>query len=242
MRILIVEDDILSSRCLEILAKEFLNERIQSIHAVSDPESAAEFIRKNPLDLLFLDINLQGETGFKLLEIESRSFFQTVIVSSERDNAVKAFEFSVLHFLPKPITRERFGISIQRYLSSHPNVFSPKGIPLKKEEGINLIEPENIVFARSERNYARLFTKDGNVEKVRKTLDQLQKDLEAHGFFRAHRSYLVRLDEVKKILFKTPTAYRLLLHTDHSIPVSRSQGSKLLSIFKNSNHKVLGLP
>ncbi|PJZ25772.1 DNA-binding response regulator [Leptospira hartskeerlii] len=239
MRILIVEDDILSSRCLEILAKEFLNERIQSIHAVSDPESAAEFIRKNPLDLLFLDINLQGETGFKLLEIESRSFFQTIIVSSERDNAVKAFEFSVLDFLPKPITRERFGISIHRYLSSHPNVFSPKGIPHKKEEAI---EPDNIVFARSERNYARLFTKDGSVEKVRKTLDQLQKDLEAHGFFRAHRSYLVRLEEVKKILFKTPTTYRLLLHSDHSIPVSRSQGSKLLSLFKNSNHKVLGLP
>ncbi|TGL60584.1 LytR/AlgR family response regulator transcription factor [Leptospira sarikeiensis] len=241
MRILIVEDDLLSARCLEILTKEFLDEKNLIIQSVSDLETASDYIRKNPLDLLFLDINLQGETGFKLLEIDSRSFFQTIIVSSERDNAVKAFEFSVLDFLPKPITRERFSASIQRFLANS-NSFNIKGIPLKKEEGINLIEPENILFARSERNYTRLFTKDGSEGKVRTTLDQLQKDLEAHGFFRAHRSYLVRLEEVKKILFKSPSSYRLLLNTDHYIPVSRSQGGKLLSLFKNSNYRVLGLP
>ncbi|TGK02705.1 DNA-binding response regulator [Leptospira langatensis] len=242
MRILIVEDDLLSARCLEILAKEFLGERNHSISYIQDLESAQSFIRENNLDLLFLDINLQGKTGFRLLESESKSFFQTIIVSSERDNAVKAFEFSALDFLPKPITRERFRVAMERFLSFPSSSFLPKGIVLKKEEGIDLIEPEEILFARSERNYARIFTKNGKVEKVRKTLDQLQKELEVHGFYRAHRSYLVRLEEVRKILFNGPSSYRLLLAADHNIPVSRSQGPKLLSIFKNSNTKVLGLP
>ncbi|TGK06710.1 DNA-binding response regulator [Leptospira semungkisensis] len=242
MRILIVEDDLLSARCLEILVKEFLGERDPSISCIQDLEIAKSFIRENSLDLLFLDINLQGKMGFQLLESESKSFFQTIIVSSERDNAVKAFEFSALDFLPKPITRERFRIAMERFLSFSSNSFLPKGIILKKEEGIDLIEPEEILFARSERNYTRIFTKNGKVEKVRKTLDQLQKELEIHGFYRAHRSYLVRLDGVRKILFNGPSSYRLLLATDHSIPVSRSQGPRLLSIFKNSNNKVLGLP
>jgi DNA-binding LytR/AlgR family response regulator len=243
MRILIVEDDSLTARCLEILTTEYLGPKIQKIDCIGDFGQTLLFMRENPIDLLFLDINLNGQTGFKLLEVEERNFFQTIIVSSERDNAVRAFEFSALDFLPKPITRERFGIAMDKFLSIHPTgFFCPKGIFLKKEEGIDWIEPTNILFARSERNYARLFTKDGKVEKVRKTLDQLQKDLELHGFFRAHRSYLVRLEEVKKILFNRTSGYRLLLEKNHSIPVSRSQGTKLISIFRNSKTIVPGLP
>ncbi len=243
MRILIVEDDFLTARCLEILTTEYLGQKVQRIDSIGDFNFARNFIRENHIDLLFLDINLHGQTGFKLLESEEHNSFQTIVVSSERDNAVRAFEFSALDFLPKPITRERFGIAMERFLSTPPvAAFCPKGIFLKKEEGIDWIEPTNILFARSERNYARLFTKDGNVEKVRKTLDQLQKDLELHGFFRAHRSYLVRLEEVKKILFNRTSGYRLLLEKNHSIPVSRSQGTKLISLFRNSQTKVLGLP
>lgn len=242
MRILIVEDDPLTARCLEILTAEFLGKRILRMDTIADLDSAKKFVQENPIDLLFLDINLHGRTGFRLLEAEDKIRFQTVIVSSERDNAVKAFEFSALDFLPKPITRERFGTAIDKFLASPYPIFSPKSIALRKEEGFDFIEPKNILFARSDRNYAHLFTKNGKVEKVRRTLDQLQKDLELHGFFRAHRSYLVRLEEVRKILFTGNSGYRLLLEENHNIPVSRSQGSKLISIFKSSNTKILGLP
>ncbi|PJZ69161.1 DNA-binding response regulator [Leptospira perolatii] len=242
MRILIVEDDPLTAHCLEILSKESLGGKIQSIKSLGTLLAAECYLEENPVDLVFLDINLQGKTGFRLLESSVRNSFQTVVVSSERDNAVRAFDYSALDFLPKPITRDRFQTAIDKFLSVPQAAFVPRAIPLKKDEGIDLIEPDKILYARSERNYAQLFTKDGKVERIRKTLDQLHRELESHGFYRPHRSYLVRLNEVKKILFKGPSSYKLLLPGDHSVPVSRSQASKLLSIFKNQDGKVLGPP
>ncbi len=119
IRIGIVEDDKLTARTIQHLCGEAFSEGAEttSIRHFDRMVPALYYIQENPIDLLILDINLQGDSGFELLTRPEKPAFHTIIVSSESGNAVNAFDFGVLDFIVKPITRERFMAAIARMRS-----------------------------------------------------------------------------------------------------------------------------
>ena len=72
------------------------------------------FIKEQSIDLLFLDLNLNREDGYELLEEVAAESFHTIIVSAYKDRAIRAFEYGVLDFVAKPYTEERLSLAIQR--------------------------------------------------------------------------------------------------------------------------------
>ncbi|TGK36454.1 DNA-binding response regulator [Leptospira gomenensis] len=232
MRILIVEDDSLSALSLEILSREFFGGKITQIKTLSTLLSAECYIQENPIDLLFLDVNLHGQEGFQILELYESRGFETVIVSSERDNAVRAFEFPVIDFLPKPFQKERFHKSMRRYSSTKSKISRvKKRIPIKKEGGLHLLSPDSVMYAKADGNYMTLYTKDGKTEKIRKTVRDFQKEF-PEDFYKIHRSVLVRPQFVEKLIHVGNSTYEALLKNGIRLPVSRNHSSKTLGFFQ----------
>lgn len=107
MNILIVEDEAILAQRIQRLVTDILVDHPLNIRLEHSLESAQMFLDKHPVDLLFLDLNLDGEDGFELLKNSTRTPFPTIIISAYKELAIDAFEYGVLDFVRKPVTTER---------------------------------------------------------------------------------------------------------------------------------------
>ena len=80
-------------------------------------EDAKLCILEEQYDLLFLDLNLNGQDGFDLLHSAAAATFQTIIITANREQASLAFDYGVLDFISKPILEKRFKMAVDRFLS-----------------------------------------------------------------------------------------------------------------------------
>src|SRR5688572_16580366 len=114
MRILIAEDESVIARRLERMVKEILGERAGSVAVKESLADAGEYLFEKPIDLLLLDLNLNGEDGYDLLKLAAAGSFQTIVVSANSDRALEAFQYGVLDFVPKPFDLERLKRALDR--------------------------------------------------------------------------------------------------------------------------------
>ncbi len=112
MRILIVEDEPVTARYIKNLLEEIYHNKRYSISMQSNLLSSECFLLENQIDLLILDLNLNGENGFELLEQAVASSFHTIVVSGNIDKALLAFEYGVLDFIPKPFDVDRLQMAL----------------------------------------------------------------------------------------------------------------------------------
>lgn len=226
MNILIVEDEKRIAKLLEMHIRELLGARLGKLHSCSFLGEANNYLEKHPVDLLFLDLNLNGENGFELLKKYTALSFQTVIVSAYKDQALKAFEYGVLDFVPKPFSRSRLEKTFNLFLKGRSTLSKGlKYIAVKKKGRILSIPISDIFFIKVDGHYSELHTAD-HIYLCNKSLDALEKLLPIQ-FIRTHRSYLVKLDQVKEILRFPGSKYQLMLKNGLTLPLSR-KGYKLL--------------
>ena len=119
MRILIVEDELTIKRRVERLTLEILGNQVISLHAVDNISSAFEFLGKNDIDLLLLDLNLKGKDGFEVLDNMLSKEFHTIIISAYAERAITAFEHGVLDFVPKPFGKEKLEKAFDRLMDKN---------------------------------------------------------------------------------------------------------------------------
>lgn len=243
IRIVIVEDDKLTARTI----RHFCQSAFQSnpgtggnapvtIRQFDRLVPALYFIRENPIDLLVLDINLQGESGFEILKTPEKNAFYTIIVSSDTSNAVNAFDYGVLDFIVKPFTRERFLTAIARMQNATEAQGTYKNsLPIKKDGMIELIRYRNILYLQAVGNFTDIFLKDGRTERIRRTMDSILSELNS-DFFRSHRSFIINLAEVTKILRGKNNTYGVVVGETHEIALSRARYNLLKKILTNDTN------
>ena len=120
MKVLIVEDEPPIAGYIEKITRNILREKLSSIYQVHNRKKATEYMRSNSVDLCLLDLNLNGEDGFDLLQQVMAGSFQTIIISASVNRALEAFEYGVLDYIPKPFTEERLKLGFHRYFSRSP--------------------------------------------------------------------------------------------------------------------------
>ena len=196
MRLLVVEDEPLIAEYLVDMCRQILKTKIRNVHIANDCESAHEWLHEHVVDLCFLDLNLNGENGFSLLQSAVANSFQTIIVSAYADQAITAFEFGVLDFIAKPFTEDRLRKAIDRFTDnqsrSHTN---PRVLPVRVDEKIKLIEIKKISYIKAADDYVQVFYHSRGSELVDKPLYRLQQIL-PEEFIRIHRSYIVNRNEI----------------------------------------------
>lgn len=206
-------------------------------------DGLAAIRRLNP-DVVFLDIEMPRMNGFELLQQIDPINFSLVFVTAYDKFAVKAFRYSAVDYLLKPIdTRElqdsvkkiesRRGTQpaqiehLKRQFESKKNM--PDKFALPYQNGVTFVSLTDILYCEADGNYTKVEIITGQHYVISRTLREIQEMLEERNFLRIHRQYIVNLDYIKKYV-KGEGNY-LVLQNDLTIPISRSHKERLIERF-----------
>lgn len=233
MRALIVDDERLARKELMKLLEEH-----PSIEIVGEAMNADEAIQMtnelNP-DLLFLDIQMPGKTGFQLLE-ELDSVPVVVFTTAYDEFALKAFEVNALDYLLKPIQAERLSETVAKITEKERSKIVAARNPDKKL-GLNdqvfvkdgdrcwFVSLTNVRMFESDGNYIKVYF-DTNRPMIHKSLNALDEKLDERAFFRASRKHIINLSWVEGIEQWFNGGLMVKLKGGDKVEVSRRQAAK----------------
>jgi two-component system, LytTR family, response regulator len=236
IRTIIVEDE---APARDIL-KHYLNDypEIEIIAECADGFCGLKKITELKPDLVFLDIQMPRLTGFEMIEVMTEK--PVIIFTTAYDQfAIKAFEMNAIDYLLKPFPKERLRSAIkkatekigkgeeevrpvQQVLENLPVPSSPiNRIVTRKGNSINIIPVEQIKYVQAEDDYVMIYHTEGKSLK-QQTMKFYEDNLPREDFVRIHRSYIVKVEEIKKLEPYTKDNYVAVLNTGEKLPVSRS--------------------
>lgn len=231
MKALIVDDERLARKELVKLLEE--HPSIEIAGEAQNADEAEQMITELNPDILFLDIQMPGRTGFQLLE--SLDTVPLVVFTTAYDEfALKAFEISALDYLLKPITAERLAEAVHKILDKE-RIRSGRGrdqklgledqVFVKDGERCWFVSLANIRLFESDGNYIKVYF-DTNRPMIHKSLNALDEKLDERSFFRASRKHIVNLSWVEGIEPWFNGGLMVKLRGGEKVEVSRRQAAK----------------
>lgn len=239
VRTIIIDDERLARNELKKLLQDFGD--IEVIDEASNVQEGLEKIEQQNPDLIFLDIQMPGKTGFDLLEELERA--PKVIFTTAYDEfALKAFEVNALDYLLKPVEPKRLSDAIQKvqqeenhgaHSNGNANGVAARNGLLTEEDQVFVKDGERCWFVKL--NEIRLFESVGNYAKVffgankpliLKSLNSLEERLDDKVFFRANRKHIINMRWIEKIEPYFNGGLLLELKGGEKIEVSRRQTVK----------------
>ncbi len=223
MNILIIEDENRIAKRIERMTKEFFLNTLKNIICVSSLQEGIEYIQNNELDLVLLDLNLNGENGFDILQKSVSESFHTIIISANKHEALTAFEYGVLDFVPKPFNKNRLQQAFDRIIKKEEvTTENLQFLAVKKRTDIQLININNVLYIKGAGVYTEIYLNNGKKELHDKSLEKLSQLL-PKTFQRIHKSYLVKINEIKEIIVQTGSKYSVELKNKEILPVGRTK-------------------
>ncbi|MBO9571234.1 MAG: response regulator transcription factor [Chitinophagaceae bacterium] len=166
-----------------------------------DVPSALEFLNNNTVDLLFLDVEMPGATGFDLLDNIAYKP-KVILTTSKEEYAYNAFQYHVEDFLKKPFTYARFIEAMDKVKDKSTNSIeeskSDNHLFIRVEEKLVRLNFENILYIESMNNYVRFVTTDKKYTSLN-TLKNIEEKLSGSHFMKIHRSYVINLHKIDRI-------------------------------------------
>lgn len=237
MNVLIVEDVTLVAERIEYLVRAFLRERVGRVSVSYGLEDALCRLNEDVVDLLLLDLNLNGKDGFELLKHAAARSFKTIVITANRTEAARAFDLGILDFVTKPITEERFNLALGRVESSLAAKDRPvKHLAIKARGRVDLIEISEINFIKAAKNHSEIFLKSKASHLHDKNLNELQKLLPS-CFIRIHRSFVTSSANIRRLVNHGAGRYDVELKNGVSIPINRDSYRALTRSNQTSRHQ-----
>ncbi len=238
MRAIIIDDERLARNELNNLLKNY--PEIEIVDQAVNADDASEKIKRLNPDLIFLDIQMPGKTGFELLE-ELDKVPKVIFTTAYDEFATRAFDVNALDYLLKPIQEERLKDTITKVLAVEASALSERAqeetLEVKQSLGVN----DQVFVKDGERCWfislkeIRLFESDGNYIKVyfnnfkpmiHKSLNALDEKLDEKSFFRASRKYIINLSWIETIETWFNGGLLVQLKGGEKVEVSRRQAAK----------------
>jgi len=207
----IIDDEELARTLLETYVEKVTYLKWQGSY--ENPLEALSFLKDNPVDLLFLDIQMPEIKGTDFAQLIAKSATKIIFTTAYSEYALKGFELNALDYLLKPITFNRFLSSVEKFPKKATQ--QEKYIIVKSGYDLHKIVPEDIVYIESDSEYVHYHLENGKKIMANQSLSKLITTLPA-SFLRVHRSYIVNGQKV------TGLKSRELLLEDTKIPVSDS--------------------
>ena len=238
MKAIIIDDERLARTELRKLLQDF--PEIEIVDEASNAEEGIQKIENHNPDLIFLDIQMPGKTGFDMLSELDHSP-QVIFTTAYDEYALKAFEVNALDYLLKPVEPRRLADAVEKLKRSTQNGSADKIINHHSEPTSILSENDQVFVKDGERCWfvklseVRLFESVGNYAKVffgnnkpliLKSLNALEERLDDKVFFRANRKHIVNLRMIDKIEPYFNGGLLLELKGGEKIEVSRRQTVK----------------
>jgi two-component system LytT family response regulator len=242
LKAILIDDE---PKCVRLLARELTTHcpQVQVIGQTSSSEEGLRLIQVLQPDVVFLDIEMPRMNGFQLLERFGKISFGLIFVTAYNEFAVKAFRFSALDYLLKPVDSKELQEAVGK-VGQRAGIDSGQLVLLQAQlrqqhladkiavpygQGIYFLPVKDILYCEADSNYTQIIATQNRHYLLTRTLREVQEVLEEHGLMRVHRQYVVNLDHIK-LLMKGEGTY-LVMTNDVNIPVGRSQRDKLVQRF-----------
>lgn len=242
MRTIIIDDEPKSRQTLTNFIFKYAP-NLEIVGEASCVEEGISLIEDIKPDLIFLDIQMPDGTGFDLLRQVRYNDFKLIFCTSFDQFAIKAFRFSAIDYLLKPLDPDIFIAAVKKISNEDKSVLKEKlevlqinksnfsKIALHSAEGINLVNIADIIRCESSGNYTKFIIQDQANILVTKTLKDFDVILTNHNFVRIHKSFLANLAHVTKYI-KGDGGW-IIMSDDAKIMVSRRKKDQLLQILSN---------
>ncbi|KIQ22948.1 LytTR family DNA-binding domain-containing protein [Flavobacterium sp. MMLR14_040] len=248
---LLIDDDKHLRTGLKALLERYTNDIFIVGEAESVKTGIAAIEKLNP-QVIFLDIHLTDGTGFDILERLSKANGKlkshVVFITAHEQYALKAFKFSALDFILKPVDPEELQLTMAKIKEAvgknnsfenidllleniRKKVDNFKRIALSTSDGIHLFEVSDIIRCEAKINYTQFFIKNHKPVLISKTLKEYEELLAEHGFERIHQSHLINLSYLKSYI-KTDGGY-VIMADNANIPIAQSKKEKLQELINS---------
>lgn len=219
----------------EPIAREILNEfisedeRLQLSGNYKNPREAIKGINSHPAELLFLDINMPGLTGFQFLK-SMPAPPAVIFTTAYREHALEGFNVNAIDYLLKPIAADRFLLAINKAMKFLRPSISPEANTnagtatsivndfffVKANGALIKIFYEQVLFIEALKEYVKIVTIEKSIVTYH-TLSGLEEKLPKGNFYRIHRSYIVNIKAITSI------EANVVKIKDHELPISRNE-------------------
>lgn len=203
MKCVAIDDEVHALKVIEMHADKV--DKLEMVATFTDPVQAADFLEKNQVDLIFLDINMQSLNGFELLETLTHKP-KVIFTTAYSEYAVKSYAVDALDYLMKPIAFSRFLKAVNKVENTaKPTATSTIGnaseeekiISVKSGTSIHRINLQDILYLEADGNYTKFVTDKESIMVLCTMKDALAKVDDR--FIQTHRSFAVATPKVAKV-------------------------------------------
>ncbi len=241
---IIIDDETKCVHTLELIIKRHCPE-LQLLASCDSAESGLEAIRTHRPQVVFLDIEMPKMNGFDMLDKVGKIDFHVVFTTAYSQFAIKAFQYSALNYLLKPIDpddlidtvsriqnlqrppqQEQIDILLETLRRPEPKM---QRIALSTHDGLIFVQTTDIMYCQSENNYTWVYLTKGGKHLLAKTLKEFEETLPALDFYRIHNSYLVNLNEIQR--FVREDGGYVIMNNGTQITIARARREQFFSLF-----------
>lgn len=242
INILVVDDqsfniDLIKSYLIDL----GLNE--ENVFEAKGIEEALDLYNNNQIDLIFSDIELQDGYGFEIIK-KMEGNVDVVFISAHPQYAIKSFDFNPLHYILKPVDKDKIKEALDRFFEHNPDFESKRGqkgisgkvdnIIINERDSIKLVKLEEIIYCEADASYTTLYINSGEKHYISKPIKHYENILDDKMFIRIHDKYIINL-----LFFDSYIKGRggnVMLKGDIMLPVSVRKKEVLLSKLRQSSH------
>ncbi len=246
-KVLIVDDEPISRRRMRRLLS--LEPDYEVVAECANGEEAVDALRLNKVDVLFIDIQMPGMSGFEVLEAITEVRPLVIFTSACDEYAVKAFDVHAFDYLLKPFDGHRFRDSLRRakarlemdraggqrdrdmsemFASFTRAQKTPDRVAVRNNGRVVFVKVDEIDWVEASDNYVCLHV-GRETHVIRETMNQLEARLVGTQFLRVHRSAIVNLDRIKEMQPWFRGDYRVILRDGTELTLTKNHREKLES-------------
>jgi two-component system LytT family response regulator len=226
MKAVIIDDERLAR--VELRRLLAAHPGMQIVGEARGADEGIEIIGNLSPDLIFLDIEMPGMSGFEMLE-RLENVPRVIFTTGYDQYAIKAFEVNALDYLLKPIASERLAAALERVRPAQPTKPRLEQVFVRDGERCWIVRLADVFLMESEGNYTRLcFGRDRPL--IRRSLSALEQDLDPAMFFRANRRHIVNLNWVQATAVGIGGALIVTLRGGMEVEISRRAAARLREV------------
>jgi two-component system, LytTR family, response regulator len=246
MRAVIIDDEKKARETIRSIIELYCPD-VDLIGEADSVKTGIELINTQKPEIVFLDINLNDGSGFDLLKKVNSINFKTIFITAYEDHALKAFKFSALDYILKPVDpddltaavekaksfqqHDNMNLKLETFISNMENITRDiKKIVLKTSDSIHVVNINEIVRCEADGNYTVFMLAGGKKILVSNTLKEYDEMLSPFQFFRVHQSHLVNIDFISS--FEKKDGGYLVMKDKSIVPVSIRKKEPLLRLLE----------
>jgi len=232
---IIIDDERKARESFQKIIDRYFEDKIHVVSLCESVKEGVAAINKYNPDIVFLDIEMPNENGFKLFNYFDTFNFEVIFITAFNQYAVDAIKYSALDYLMKPVNYMDLNDAIKRYekreveksqrervdvLLANMNVGNSikSKVALPTLDGYQMEKINNIMYCEAEQNYTKIYLLNGKYILVSKTLKLVEEILPNEVFFRIHKSHLLNLNYVER--YTRADGHRVILDNGMQLDVA----------------------